>query len=393
MDISELIFTNLGPFLYNFIFILLWILWFIYHRERDNQKLHYLFKNYLIKNRIFYPITGFLIVIFLYLLFSYAIHTTDVDDAITSAVQAFLKGHNPYQENVVEHHTPNGVVYSLYHYFPPDLITYSLFYLSGGFLLFPHLGTYWFVPFHFLLLIPGYWILTQIVDWPHRRSLPFFFLLITPFLFTNSILMWFFFLIGYYFYEKRQSYTLGMIFYVLAASVKYMVGFIILFYFIKTFREVVRNGSLLKNWRSTLRQFNPYIISSLVLALISLPFGLIDVIIAVFLYQGATPFREDVAQTGGPFLIEILKFMALDILYLPVAGIIVFLAFLILRNQPTYDQILHFSFFAMFILPFYGTELFITLPFYWWFKEGIKTLNYENPGNLRLKSKFHLPFD
>jgi hypothetical protein len=27
----------------------------------------------------------------------------------------------------------------------------------------------------------------------------------------------------------------------------------------------------------------------------------------------------------------------------------------------------------MFILPFYGTELFITLPFYWWFKEVLET--------------------
>lgn len=393
MDISDLVFTYFAPILYNLIFLSLWILWFIYHREDENQRLRTLFRKYL-QNRVwFYPITGIIIAIFLYLLLSYAVIHTDVDDAITSAVQAFLKGHNPYQENVVEHHTPNGVVHSLYHYFPPDLITYSLFYLCGGFLLFPLLGTYWFVPFHFLLLIPGYWILTQIVDWPHRRALPFFFLLITPFLFTNSILMWFFFLIGYYFYEKRQSYTLGMIFYVLAASVKYMVGFIILFYFIKTFREVLGNGSLTKNWRSILRQFNPYIISSLVLALISLPFGLIDVIIAVFIYQGATPFREEVAQTGGPILIEILKILALDILYLPIAGIIVIFSYLVLRNLPTFDQILHFSFLAMLILPFYGTELFITLPFYWWFKEGVKSLNYENPGNLRLKSKSHLPFD
>ncbi|MFX0049651.1 MAG: hypothetical protein ACFE8U_00025 [Candidatus Hermodarchaeota archaeon] len=391
MDISELIFTNLGPFLYNFIFILLWILWFIYHRERDNQKLHYFYKNYLMNNRIFYPVTGLLIVAFLYLLFSYAIKSTDVDDAITSAVQAFLKGSNPYQESVVEHHTPNGIVYSVYHYFPPDLITYSFFYLCGGFLFFPLLNTYWFIPFHFLLLIPGYWILTQIVDWPHQVSLPFFFLLITPFLFTNSMLMWFFFIIGYFFYEKRKSHTLGMTFYVLAASIKYMVGFIILFYFINDFREILRNDFLTKNWKQILHQLEPYIVSSLVLAFISLPFGLIDVIIAVFIYQGLTPFREEVAQSGGPLLIEIVQIVTLDYLYLPAAGITVILALLMLRNSPTYDQIMHFSFLAMVILPFYGTELFITLPFYWWFKEGIKGYDRNASNNKRLKQTSSLP--
>jgi hypothetical protein len=391
MDISELVFTYFAPVLYNLIFISLWILWFIYHREEENQRLKLLFRKYLTDLKWFYPITGILIVIFLYLLLSYAVISTDVDDAITSAVQAFLKGSNPYQESVVEHHTPNGIVYSVYHYFPPDLISYSFFYLCGGFLLFPLLSTYWFVPFHFLLLIPGYWILTQIVDWPHQQSLPFFFLLITPFLFTNSMLMWFFFIIGYYFYEKRKSSTLGMTFYVLAASVKYMVGFIILFYFIKDFKEILRNEFLRKNWKLVLQQLKPYIISSIVLAMISLPFGLIEVIIAVFVYQGLTPFREEVAQSGGPLLIEIFQILTLDFLYLPVAGITVIFAFLMLRHSPTYNQIMHFSFLAMIILPFYGTELFITLPFYWWFKEGIEAYNGNTSTKKRLKDTSSLP--
>ena len=386
MNISELVFTSLGPLLYNLIFIILWILWFVFHTEEENQRVKKIFERYLADNRLFFPITGIVIAIFLYFLFSYAIWHTDVDDAITSAVQAFLgkppylESHNPYQEDVVKHYTisEKEPVYGRYHYFPPDLLTYSFFYLVAGDFLFFHLDTYWFVPLHFLLLFPGYWFVSRIVDWPHNRLLPFFMLLVTPFLFTNSMLMWFFFLIGYYLYEIREQHTLGMVFYVLAASVKYMVGFIIFFYFFHTLRELQKEKNLFKNWQLVGRKLAPYIISSLVLIIISLPFGIFDVIISVFLYQGFTPFREEVAQTAGPLLIEVLKLINLKVLYLPIVGVVTILGLILIRNQPTFNQIIHFSFLSMIILPFYATELFITLPFYWWFKEGVKSFTSKN---------------
>ena len=378
MDISEIIFVSLAPILYNFIFILLWVLWFVYHKEEEDQRIHRLFKKYLGDDRVFYIITGFFILGFLYLLFSYAIYNTDVDDAITTAVQAFLDGYNPYAEDVVEHHNLiNGIpttVLGRYHYFPPDLLIYSFFYLLTGNILFPILGTYWFVPLHLLLLIPGYLIVVKIVDWPHKRCLPFYILLTTPFLFTNSMLMLFFFLLGYYFYEIKEQHSLGMTFYVMAASVKYMVGFIIVFYFVQMIRELFRKAITPDDWRLISKKFAPYVISSCVLGLVSLPFGLINVIISVFAYQGLTSLRGEVAQSVGPLLIEILKIFSLEeLFYLPLVIIIVFIAFVILWNKDTYEQILHFSLFSMLILPFYATELFITIPFYFWFKEGQKT--------------------
>ncbi|UCG89826.1 MAG: hypothetical protein JSU57_05035, partial [Candidatus Heimdallarchaeota archaeon] len=286
------------------------------------------------------------------------------------------ESHNPYQEDVVKHYTISEIepVYGRYHYFPPDLLTYSFFYLVAGDFLFPFLDTYWFVPLHFLLIIPSYWIITQLVDWPHHRLFPFTLFLITPFLFTNSMLMWFFFIIGYYYYEKKERHILGMVFYVVAASVKYMVGFIILFYFIRTIKELYKEGEPFNNWKLIGHKLAPFVISSLVLTLICLPFGFIDVIKSVFVYQGDPQYREDVAQSVGPLLIEILKFLNLESLYLLIAGVIVILAFIILIRQPTYDQIIHFSFLAMIILPFYATELFITLPFFFWFKEGAESI-------------------
>jgi hypothetical protein len=346
MDISEVVFTSLGPFLYNTLFLLLWIFWMDYHYKDENSRIKNFFRSYLSDDTKFYLFTGAVIIVFLFLLLSYAIKSTDVDDAITSGVEAFLKGKNPYQEDVVLHELPSGPVLGRYHYFPPDLLTYSLFYvLTNGFFL-EYLGTYWFFPLHLLFLIPGYWIIQEIVYWPHQKLFPFFLLLVTPFLFTNSMLMWIFFLIGYYFYEEKDRKSLGMTFYVLAASVKYLVGFIIVFYFIRTFKQFLADKLSDFTPKDVFNEFSPYILGGATLTLVCIPFNLVDVIISVFFYQGDPSLRGEVAQSVGPALIELLKFMEL------------------------YEKIIHISFLSMFILPFYATELFITLPFYWWFKEA-----------------------
>ncbi|MFW9777246.1 MAG: hypothetical protein ACFFE8_00250 [Candidatus Heimdallarchaeota archaeon] len=370
MNIVELLFTQFGPLFYNGIFLGLWLLWFVYNSNEKGMPLRTRFSTYLKNPLWFYLITSGLIILFLFLVLSYAIQNTDVDDAITSGVQAFLAGNNPYKEEVVIHHLPSGITYGFYHYFPPDLLSYSLFYLLGGRLLVSLLDTYWFVPFHFILLIPSYWFVSRIVNWPNGRRLPFFGLLVSPFLFTNSILMLFFFLIGYYLYEIQEKHTLGMTFYVLAASIKYMVGFIVLFYLVEKLRLLLKEGLPASKWTYIHANFGPYLLAGITLAVFSLPFGLVDVIIAVFFYQGLLSFRSEVAQSQGPLLIELIHWGALDPFYIGFVVIILISAFFMARKQSTYSQILHFSFLAMIILPFYATELFITVPFYWWFKEG-----------------------
>lgn len=391
MNISELVFTSLGPILYNMLFLVLWIFWIDYHYKGEQSKARKYFEKYLREDFLFYLMTGLLILLFLFLLFTYANTHTDVDDAITSGVKAFLDGHNPYQEDVVIHHLPSGITYGRYHYFPPDLLTYSGFYIISGEVLaflgtywfvplgevFASLGTYWFVPLHLLLLIPGYWFLTRIVDWPHHKLIPFYILLVTPFLFTNSMLMWFFFIIGYYFYEIRNNQDLGMIFYVFAASVKYLVGFIIVFYFFQSIQTIMREKNRIQLRSVIIKEMRPYLIGGLALAVISLPFNLIDVIVSVFLYQGDLAARGEVAQLVGPLLIEILKILRLESFYILSVIFIIILSLILLRSHTTYEKIIHISFMSMFILPFYGTELFITLPFYWWFKEGLRSYSKE----------------
>ncbi|MHA1996060.1 MAG: hypothetical protein ACW97Z_16105 [Candidatus Hodarchaeales archaeon] len=376
MNISELVFTSFGPILYNLIFLFLWVSWIDYHYKGEQSKVRKYLERYFRETNLFYLVTGVLIFTFLFLLLTYANANTDVDDAITSGVEAFLTGDNPYQEDVVIHHLPTGITYGRYHYFPPDLIVYSGFYLiSAG--LFAFLGTYWFVPLHLLFLVSGYWFLIKIVDWPNSKLIPFYLLLVTPFLFTNSMLMWFFFIIGYYFYEIKGRHNLGMVFYVFAASVKYLVGFIIIFYLYQAIQAILSEKN--KNDRRSLiiQELNPFIIGSLALAIVSIPFNIFDVIISVFLYQGDIAARGEVAQLVGPLLIEILQFLALESLYVPIIIAILAISIIILRSHTTYEKIIHISFLAMFILPFYGTELFITLPFFWWFKEGLHSYSHD----------------
>ena len=376
MNISELVFTSLGPILYNLIFLVLWVFWIDYHYKGEQSKIRKYLERYFREKNLFYLVTGLLILTFLFLLFTYANANTDVDDAITSGVEAYIAGDNPYQKDVVVHHLPSGITYGRYHYFPPDLLVYSAFYIiSGG--IFSFLGTYWFFPLHLLFLFPGYWFLTQIVDWPHFKLFPFFILLVTPFLFTNSMLMWFFFIIGYYFYEIKDRRDLGMIFYVFAASVKYLVGFIIVFYILQSIKELLDKKNINNKRTIAIREFRPYILGSLLLVLVSLPFNIIDVIISVFLYQGDIAARGEVAQLIGPLLIEILKMFHFESLYLLSVIFILVLALFTLRTHSTYEKIIHISFLSMIILPFYGTELFITLPFYWWFKEGFYSYSEE----------------
>ena len=383
MEISEIIFTSLGPILYNSIFITLWIAWMAYHSDYKKGCVKGLFNIYLTQNIVFYLITSITIILFLFLLFTYAIWNTDVDDAITSGVQAFLQGKNPYVDNVVIHHTPTGPILGRYHYFPPDLLTYSLFYIFAGFYFYPFLDTYWFIPLHLGLVVIGYWFVTKIVKWPHSRLAPFYLLLLIPFFFTNSILMWFFFLMGYYLYEIKQRKNLGMVLYVFAASVKYMVGIIIVVYMIESIKEVIFLKDKILNWKKGLKILNPYIISSLCLFFISLPFNVFEVFISVFIYQGVVGVREEVAQSVGPLLIEILKFFSLEMLYLIFVCFILIGTIIILRKKTPYEKIMHFSFIVMFILPFYATELFITVPFWWLFKEGLRSLNVNKTLNNR----------
>lgn len=366
MDLSELIFTNFAPILYNGIFIILWALWMESERKEGVSKK---INDFVTKNKLFYPFSLAIIVIALFLLFSYAIWNTDVDDAITSGVKAYLNGSNPYSENVVKHLSAEGEeIWGTYHYFPPDLIIYSFFYLIIGHFFEPILATYWFVPLNIVLITLMYFVSRKLIDWEENRKILFFLCIITPFIFNNSILMAFFFVMGYYMYNVMTERYSAMIFYVLSASVKYMTGLLIIGHFWRDLKEIYAAET--KN--IAFKLIVPYIVASIVLMITMIPFGIINVLIAVFLYQGLPEFRNDVAQTAGPLLIEILNFFSLENYYLVIVLIIVIVALVMLKDKEINEMVMHLSFLVMLILPFYATELFIVPLLYWWFYKFVK---------------------
>ncbi|MFX1252674.1 MAG: hypothetical protein ACFFCZ_13795 [Promethearchaeota archaeon] len=307
---------------------------------------------------------------------------TDVDDAVVGGAEAFLGGHNPYIEDVVPHTLPNGTdIWSVYHYFPPDLLTYAIFTLIFGFISSPMRSTVIMLLANLIILLPTFFFVDKILrdKLPPKRSFPLFLVLSSPFIVNNSILMLAFFVVGYFFWNTRETWfmskqenkVLGMIFYVLSASVKYMTGILILVHFFDDLKLVFQQST---HFRQRFLFLLPYFLASLVLAIFCLPFGLLEVIKAVFLYQGDPSYRGGVAAMTGPFLIEFLVFIGASSLYIPIAAIVFVLAFIYSFYNKSFslaDKQVFLCFVAMFILPFYATELFV-IPLFLWFLTMVK---------------------
>ncbi|MFX1534740.1 MAG: hypothetical protein ACFFDI_11000 [Promethearchaeota archaeon] len=363
--------------LYNVGFLVLFFLWL---KKRD-IKLLKLFQE--LDIRILWTICLLLFLIISFVSFNLP---TDVDDAVVGGAEAFLEGDNPYIKNVVPHTLPNGTeIFSVYHYFPPDLLTYAIFVFIFGFISFPISSTIIMLLANVVLLLPTYIFVDKILreKLSPKRSFPLFLVLSSPFIVNNSILMLTFFVIGYFFWNtketwfmsKQENKILGMIFYVLSASVKYMTGILILVHFFDDLKTLFRQSKPLQERFLFLL---PYFLASLVLVIFCLPFGLFEVFKAVFLYQGDPSYRGGVAAMTGPFLIEVLVFIGASSLYIPVAAIIFVLAFSYSFYNKSFslaDKQVFLCFVVMFILPFYATELFV-IPLFLWFLTMIKNTTH-----------------
>ncbi|MFX0061446.1 MAG: hypothetical protein ACFFC7_04605 [Candidatus Hermodarchaeota archaeon] len=364
--------------LYNVGFLVLFFIWL---KKRDIKLLKFFQE---LDIRILW---AFCLLLFLIISFISFNLPTDVDDAVVGGAKAFLNGHNPYMENVVPHTLPNNTdIKSVYHYFPPDLLTYAFFVFIFGFISSPILTpTIIMLLANLIILLPTYIFFDKILreKLSPKRSFPLFLVLSSPFIVNNSILMLAFFVIGYFFWNTRQTCyiskqenkILGMIFYVLSASVKYMTGILILVHFFDDLKVLFQQST---PFRGRFLFLLPYFLASLVLASFCLPFGLFEVFKAVFLYQGDPSYRGGVAAMTGPFLIEFLVFIDASSLYIPVAAIIFVLAFSYSFYNKSFslvDKQVFLCFLAMFILPFYATELFV-IPLFLWFLTMLKNTSH-----------------
>ncbi len=288
---------------------------------------------------------------------------TDVDNALWTGSEEYLNGRNPYSEKVVEHIDQDGNSFlSYYNYGPINLIIYSLFFIVFGKIF----QEWWLFPSSIVLGITCYFIygtlkgkVKHLVSlstdeksqqtmfiWDHKRDIPFFLILLSPFLVNNSILMLMFFMIGRYF-RYSGNRTLEVSFYVLGAQVKFMTGLIVAIYF---FDQIRSRDYYWKN-------YFPYITGLLLYIITILPFGIWPVINGSLLQQGDP--SERTGQLRGPLLVEILLVLKQTLLLIPLAIVILIIVYFISTDRPFNDREVILCLTSLFLLPFYGTELSI----------------------------------
>ena len=376
---------------YNIGMVLIFLVW-IYQDKLPMKQI-------LLKGRLLY----WYIFSFSWLIFSvfanFLFLGSDVDDAIISGTKAFVNtGVNPYANKVVVHLLNNEVVLGLYHYFPSDLFAYSFIYtICKPFLpLIPHISLHffsysvqlnialensWFVFGNFVFLTIAYFFVKKILDpVEHKRLVPIYIFITAFFLFTNSSLLVLYFAIGFYLL-KKSLYSSGITAYVLAAGVKYITGLLL-------FVQIVEEMLMVRKV-SDLKFLKPYIIGSVVFIVLIIPFHIDKVLNATFLYQLEVNSRSEVAGIYGPALIEIvLQFGLLDyfsIIFIISCIISIYVAFR--YGKSTYEREMILSFLFMFILPFYGTELFIVPLFLWLFKLFDVELNFPDTSSYFKENK------
>ena len=123
---------------------------------------------------------------------------------------------------------------------------------------------------------------------PNKRLLPPYIIVTCMFLFSNSSLMVLYFVFGYYFFKVRNNAYFGVLFYILAAGVKYMTGLFLLVHFIEEVSHTKK--------KEDLRFLKPYLLGSVIFLITIMPFGILNVLNATFLYQGdvSTRMKSDI---------------------------------------------------------------------------------------------------
>lgn len=334
------------------------------------------------------------IIFFIIFIFSFLANLSflgsDVDDAVISGTMAFVnQGINPYMLNpatghgvVIHYDRAGNQILGLYHYFPTDLFIHSFMYLLFGFLgqIDPALGSAWFLLGNLIFVGAGYVFARKIVDIDDLQLFPIYGILTSFFLFSNSSLAILYFLAGFYLlkkaYEKTQPilYDLGILGYIFSAGVKYATGLLLIILFLEELFTV-------RKWQD-LKAFRPYVIGSIILLVIIIPFGTFDVLKATFLDQGEITSRAEVAGIYGPALVELFLVFFQDILawftivFILAAILSIIIAFKI--GKSTYEKQMLLIFLFMFILPFYGTEFLFVPLLLWMFSIFGFELNFPN---------------
>ncbi len=225
----------------------------------------------------------------------------DIDDAINGAVKGYLKGINPYKEEIVprfaEFKDGKAIMKnSTFNYPPTCLYIYSVFYI----LLNPIIDEFWYpitniiigilIFFIFSLTFPE---ISKLISFPIIGSI---FLL---FIFDNIVLTLFFVSISFYFIiNSTHSYRhfFALLFLLIGASIKLIGSLSLAVLFLYILQKYKLNKNLLLF----------ILIAPIFLLITTFPFGIYNVIYSTIFYFSNISIRSQTSIYGGTFLVYIL---------------------------------------------------------------------------------------
>ncbi len=281
--------------------ILLGVIFSITKLNRRNYK-----KNGLLAKKLILSIIwiGFILSIVSTVVFYQDIKNAhDIDDATEGAVSNFLKGVNPYKENVVprfseKYHGDNTpMVNSTYNYLPLSLLFYSIPY----YIFHEYLGTLWYPMVNLILGFAVFLMASYTFPAISKKIfLPIIGMISLFFIFDNVMLALLFLSIAFYYLIKSREkyrYFFVLLFLFLTVSVKF-TGLIILsvflLYLIQKYR--FRNGNI----NAQIALF--IILSSLLTIILIFPFGLHNVLYSTIFYFSSISIRSQSSVYGGTLL-------------------------------------------------------------------------------------------
>jgi hypothetical protein len=281
------------------------------------------------KKFFFYLISFTISISWAFLIAIIVFPSSDVDEAMTGAIKAFLMGINPFVEKVVPHilllPSGNELVYGTYNYGPIDLLVYTI-----GYLLFsPFFGDVWWLFFTNLVIVfTMYLFIRKIIPISDSVMLLPFMFLFSWFLQDNVVLMCFFLTMAWYIYynvNSKYKHTIVVIILTLGVLTKLFIAFVLGAYFIYIFKRD------LKLWIINT------IVGLITTAIVIIPFSIFDVLKSMLFFHVDLDTRGEYATIQGG-LPTYLSLFGLNWLFIPLAVILVML-FLFISEKYAKDEI------------------------------------------------------
>ena len=249
----------------------------------------------------------------MFIVFHDIIFSGDITQGVITGARMLWEGKNPYVIAEVPHaqpYPPGGFRYVTYAYLPVDLLFYSLTlgvmnlvtslfvganipsYLPG----FNEMGI---LVSNLLLMMISIFLIRDIweIRWKQATLLGSLFFIIL--IWNNVCLAQTFFIVGWYFHKRRQT-NLTVVFWSLSMLSKYFAGIFIVAYIVDYLRKQEYIEAMIKTT-----------IAVVLSLLVSIPFGLVDVLKStVFFYN--TEERILDGSFGGSIVSELVLFFNLE---------------------------------------------------------------------------------